>query len=134
MNCYVLGSGPSSPCKIVYHGLAGFDQLIVYDDPRRIINQTYARELLSFFGHALLHIKDTCWRCRHRMLTISQSIAYIRGLSLLAGDSKESSTFATFVSTHPGGFSNVSDMYDGIGYPFSIICSVVRRYRIGDFS
>ena len=59
--------------------------------------------------------------------TISQSIAYIRGTGDMGGDRSVSSTVPTSVSTYPGGFSNTSARYDGTGYPFSIICSSVRR-------
>ncbi len=63
--------------------------------------------------------------------TISQSIASTRGF--WAEDSGSSSG-GLGVSTHPVGFSKISARYEGIGYQFSIICSVESRWRVGVFS
>ena len=114
----LLGGDAGPAREVVGDGLGRLDELVVDDYAGGVLDKTYTCELLAAFGETL----RVCWvrRCQESAYergkrTISQSIANIRGELSLGGDSNVSSTFSTFVSTHPSGFSNVSARYEGIG-------------------
>jgi len=43
----------NEPCEVIKDRFRRFHELVVYDDARRKVNQTYSRQLLAILGDTL---------------------------------------------------------------------------------